>query len=174
MPAAVEPTPVEARVAATPAAAEPTPVEARAAATPAAAEPATVEARAAAAPAKDYFVERDGLKFAGTHLLVDMWNAKHLTDVALAEQALREAAAAAGATLLHIHVHHFGPNHGVSGVAVIAESHISIHTWPELAYAALDIFMCGGCDPYKSVPVLRRAFEPASVQICEQKRGVIA
>ena len=50
---------------------------------------------------------------------------------------------AAGATLLHIHLHHFTPNGGVSGVAVLAESHISIHSWPEYGYAALDVFMCG-------------------------------
>jgi S-adenosylmethionine decarboxylase len=125
-------------------------------------------------PQKDYFVERDGVKFAGTHLLIEMWDAKNLGDMAVADQALRDAAEAAGATLLHIHLHHFGPNAGLSGVAVLAESHISIHTWPERGYAAMDIFMCGACDPYKSIPVLRRAFAPGNVQLSEQKRGIIA
>src|SRR5262245_31813827 len=84
--------------------------------------------------AKDYFVERNGLKFAGTHLLVELWNAKNLDDVAVSEHALREAATAAGATILHVHLHRFSPNGGLSGVVVLAESHISIHTWPERGY----------------------------------------
>ncbi len=124
--------------------------------------------------AKDHFVERNGVKFAGTHLLIELWNAKNLGDLAITDQALRDCASEAGATLLHLHLHHFGPNAGLSGVAVLAESHISIHTWPERGYAALDVFMCGVCDPYKAVPVLRRAFEPGNVQLSEQKRGVIA
>ncbi len=124
--------------------------------------------------AKDHFVERNGVKFAGTHLLVELWDAKNLGDLSITDQALRDCASEAGATLLHLHLHHFGPNAGLSGVAVLAESHISIHTWPERGYAALDVFMCGACDPYKAIPVLRRAFEPGSVQLSEQKRGVIA
>jgi len=124
--------------------------------------------------AKDHFIERNGIKFAGTHLLVELWDAKNLGDMAVTDEALRECASVAGATLLHLHLHHFGPNAGLSGVVVLAESHISIHTWPERGYAALDIFMCGACDPYKAIPVLRRAFEPGTVQLSEQKRGVIA
>ena len=123
---------------------------------------------------KDHFVERNGVKFAGTHLLIELWDAKNLGDMSLTDQMLREATVASGATLLHIHLHHFGQNAGLSGVAVLAESHISIHTWPERGYAALDIFMCGACDPYKAIPVIRRAFAPGVVQLSEQKRGVIA
>lgn len=136
--------------------------------------PPVAEASDAPVAAKDYFVERNGVKFAGTHLLVELWGATNLGDLTVTDQALREAAEVSGATLLHIHLHHFGPNAGLSGVAVLAESHISIHTWPERGYAALDIFMCGACDPYKAIPVLRRAFQPATVQLSEQKRGVIA
>ena len=84
----------------------------------------------------DHFVERDGLRFAGTHLIIDLWQASRLDDLAHVEQALREATIRAGATLLNIDLHHFTPNGGISGVAVLAESHISIHTWPERAYAA--------------------------------------
>jgi S-adenosylmethionine decarboxylase len=127
----------------------------------------------ATAVAKDYFVEKDGVRFAGMHLLVDLWGANNLTDPATIDGALREAAEAAGATILHSHFHHFGPDGGVSGVLVLAESHISIHTWPERDFAAIDIFMCGACDPYQSLPVLRTAFAPASMQLGEQRRGLI-
>jgi len=127
-----------------------------------------------AAEPKDYFVERDGMKFAGTHLLVDLWGASRLDDPERIDTALRDAALAAGATILHSHFHHFTPNGGVSGVVVLAESHISIHTWPERGFAALDIFMCGTCDPYESIPVLRAAFAPSEVQVDEQRRGRIA
>ena len=123
---------------------------------------------------KDYFVERDGVKFAGMHLLVDLWGACNLADPELIERSLREAAEAAGATILHSHFHHFSPNGGVSGVVVLAESHISIHTWPERDFAAVDIFMCGECDPYQSVPVLKEVFRPSSVDLSEQRRGIVA
>ena len=121
--------------------------------------------------AKDYFVERDGQKFAGLHLLVDLWGASRLDDPAHIDAALREAAITAGATILHSHFHHFTPNGGVSGVVVLAESHISIHTWPERNFAAVDLFMCGECDPHDSIPVLRAAFAPDRVDVSEQRRG---
>ncbi len=122
--------------------------------------------------ANDYFVERDGLRYAGTHLLIDMWGAERLDEIATVEAALREAVAEAGATLLHLDLHHFTPNNGVSGVAVLAESHMSIHTWPERGYAALDVFVCGNCDPYKTIPVLKRAFRPRQMHLAEHKRGL--
>ena len=123
---------------------------------------------------KDYFVERDGMKFAGTHLLVDLWGATNLADPSLIDAALRDAAIRAGATILHSHFHHFTPNGGVSGVVVLAESHISIHTWPERNFAAVDIFMCGACDPHDAVPVLRNAFLPERVVLDEQRRGRVS
>jgi S-adenosylmethionine decarboxylase len=123
---------------------------------------------------KDYFVEKDGVKFAGTHLLLDLWGASNLTDPELIGRALRDAAEAANATILHSHFHHFGPDGGVSGVVVLAESHISIHTWPERDFAAVDIFMCGSCNPYRSLPVLKDTFRPKSILLSEQRRGLIA
>ena len=77
----------------------------------------------------------------------------------------------AGATLLHIHLHHFTPNGGVSGVAVLSESHISIHSWPEADYAALDVFMCGEAQPQKCVEVLREAFSARDVLVKTHHRG---
>jgi len=121
----------------------------------------------------DYFTQRDGVLCAGIHLLLDLWQAHRLDDVVHVERTLRRAAEACQATLLHVHAHHFAAGGGVSGVAVLAESHISIHTWPERGYAALDIFMCGNCDPYQALPILKRAFTPGSVQISENRRGVV-
>ena len=68
-------------------------------------------------------------------------------------------------------MHHFNPQ-GVSGVVVLAESHISIHTWPETGYVALDIFMCGSCNPYDSIPLLKEYFKPSNMQVIENKRGI--
>lgn len=122
---------------------------------------------------KDYFVRRDGLAFAGTHLLLDLWGARYLNDATAIEAALRASAEAAEATVLGGHFHHFLPNGGVSGVLMLAESHISIHTWPEREFAAIDIFMCGSCDPYRSIPALKAAFTPRQVLLAEQRRGLI-
>ncbi len=131
------------------------------------------DAPRAAEARKDYFIERDGVRFAGTHLLVDLWEAKGLADPSVIAAALRVAAEAAGATILHGHFHHFSPNGGVSGVLVLAESHISIHTWPERDYAAIDIFMCGACDPHRALPHLKQAFSAGRVVVSEQRRGIL-
>ena len=119
----------------------------------------------------DHFVVRNGVRCAGAHLIVDLYQADRLDDIDHIEETLRRCVAAAGATLLHIHLHHFEPNGGVSGVAVLAESHISIHSWPEAAYAAVDIFMCGSANPDACVPVLREAFKAERVGVSELLRG---
>jgi S-adenosylmethionine decarboxylase len=121
----------------------------------------------------DHFMVKDGVAFAGMHLLVELWDATNLSDVDLTEATLIRAARQAGATVLHSYLHPFGPEMGVSGVVVLAESHISIHTWPERGYAAIDIFMCGDCDPHEAVGVLEDAFLPGRVDISEHKRGVV-
>ena len=121
----------------------------------------------------DHFIERNGLRYAGSHLIIDLWDGEHLDDIGVIELALRRAVQAAGATLLHLHLHAFGSGGGVSGVAVLAESHISIHTWPERGYAAIDVFMCGSAEPHKVVPVLRHMFKARRMAICEQMRGVM-
>jgi S-adenosylmethionine decarboxylase len=121
----------------------------------------------------DYFVEHEGVCFAGTHLLVELWGARNLTDPEAVKSALCEAAEAAGATVLQVHVHQFDASTGVTGVAVLAESHITIHTWPERKFAALDIFMCGGCNPHHCLPVLRRVFAPTQLEVSEHKRGIV-
>src|SRR5262245_54348837 len=119
----------------------------------------------------DHFVVRNGVRCAGAHLIVDLYEADRLDDIDHIENTLRRCVAAAGATLLHIHLHHFEPNGGVSGVAVLAESHISIHSWPEASYAAIDIFMCGSANPDACIPVLREAFAARRVGVSELLRG---
>lgn len=122
---------------------------------------------------KDYWITRNGLTYAGSHIILDLWDATGLDDVETMERAMVEAVKAAGATLLHIHLHKFSPNGGVSGVAVLSESHISVHTWPEKGFAAFDVFMCGDAEPLKTIPVLEAAFRPKRVVVGEHKRGVL-
>ena len=123
--------------------------------------------------AKDHFITRNGLTFAGSHLIIDLWEAEGLDDRDRIEQALIDAVNASGATLLHIHLHTFTEGGGISGVAVLAESHISVHTWPERGYAAFDVFMCGHAEPRKALSVFKRAFNPGRIVIGEHKRGVL-
>ena len=118
----------------------------------------------------DHFAVRNGVRCAGVHLIIDLHGAAGLDDIDLIETTLRRCVEAARATLLHIHLHHFQPN-GVSGVAVLAESHISIHTWPDAGYAALDVFMCGKASPDACIPVLREAFKAERVEVNEILRG---
>jgi S-adenosylmethionine decarboxylase len=121
--------------------------------------------------APDYFVEREVERFAGLHLLVEMWGARDLDDAAAVERVLRDAADAGRATVLHGHFHRFAQGGGVSGVLVLAESHIGVHTRPERGFAAVDIFMRGACDPYDCLPTLRREFAPRTFDVEERRRG---
>ncbi len=120
----------------------------------------------------DYLIRKDGKIYAGAHLLVDFWGGKKINDPEEMTAVLKDAAREANATVLHIHLHEFGGG-GISGVAVLAESHISIHTWPELDYAAFDVFMCGNCHPEKAVAVLKQKLKPSRFSVNEQKRGVV-
>ena len=104
--------------------------------------------------------------------MIDLCGASNLDDLETVEAALRESAIVSGATILNVDLHHFEPNGGISGVVVLSESHISIHTWPERDFAALDIFMCGDCNPYNAIEVLKKAFSPSAVQLTEHRRGL--
>lgn len=122
---------------------------------------------------EDHFIVREGMEYAGSHIIIDLWSARHLDDLEIMEQAMREIVDVAGATLLHIHLHHFTPSGGISGVAVLAESHISVHTWPERDFAAFDVFMCGDAKPEMSIPVLKQYFFPQRMEVTEQLRGMV-
>ncbi|MFP5519147.1 MAG: polyamine aminopropyltransferase [Bdellovibrionia bacterium] len=111
----------------------------------------------------------------GRHILVEFTgcNAEALNDVVLIEKAMVEAAQIAGATVINSTFHHFSP-WGVSGVVVIQESHLAIHTWPEFRYAAVDLFTCGeSVDPWVSFEHLKKAFE-ANYSAIEMNRGSLS
>ena len=116
----------------------------------------------------------EGERYAGDHLLIEFWGAKRLAEPEYICQALEDGARAAGATLLHSHYHHFGEGAGVSGVTVLAESHITIHTWPEVGYAAIDVFMCGDARVLDCLALLEERFSPDSVSTENVRRGRLA
>jgi S-adenosylmethionine decarboxylase len=120
---------------------------------------------------EDQNMDRDGTKFAGTHLVIDLFGAKHLGSLSIVEAALKSCVEAVGATLLHSHLHHTVPGKGVSGVAVLSDGHISIHSWPDAGYAAFYVFLGNVVRPHAIVNVLRRAFEARDVVVKEHKRG---
>jgi len=113
------------------------------------------------------------MKALGRHILVEFLNcsADVMNDVTAVENAMVEAAQIAGATVINSTFHHFSP-YGVSGVVVIQESHLAIHTWPEYGYAAVDLFTCGdSVDPWVSFEYLKKAFSSSRYSAIEMNRG---
>lgn len=83
------------------------------------------------------------MEFTGNHLLIDLFGCTGLDDAVRVEDVLRTAVSRAGATLIDFRLHGFGPGQGITAIALLSESHISIHSWPEHGYAAVDLFLCG-------------------------------
>ncbi|MDA8088442.1 MAG: adenosylmethionine decarboxylase [Nitrospiraceae bacterium] len=112
----------------------------------------------------------------GTHLLVDLrdCNIEAIRDLEYVKDALVQAAKAASATVVDVSFHEFNP-FGISGMVVIAESHLSIHTWPEYGYAAVDIFTCGDViKPETAAEFLIERFGSQTPSVVEMKRGIIS
>jgi S-adenosylmethionine decarboxylase len=109
----------------------------------------------------------------GLHVLADLNGiaAEKLSDCAGLEQLLRHAAEAAGARVLFSHFHAFGEGQGVTGVVLLAESHITIHTWPERGFAAADVFMCGSAQPELALALIKKALQPRSALVHTTRRG---
>jgi S-adenosylmethionine decarboxylase len=109
----------------------------------------------------------------GQHLIIECWGCNDgINDADLVRTAMIEAVHAAHATLLDINVHTFSP-HGVTGVAVLSESHLSVHSWPEYGYLAADVFTCGeSTEPMAAVEVLRQYFQPTVIELLDIERGV--
>jgi spermidine synthase len=110
----------------------------------------------------------------GNHILVEFMNCDPhiMNDVAGIERDMVAAAEKANATVINSTFHHFSP-WGVSGVVVIQESHLAIHTWPEYGYAAVDLFTCGDMDAWISFDFLKEAFKSQSYSAIEMKRGSV-
>ena len=129
----------------------------------------------------DHFLERQTadsvrgmtMKALGIHLLIELWscNRQKIDNLDYLERIMAHAAEIAGATVLKTAFQDFNPQ-GVSGVVVIAESHLTIHTWPEHGYAAVDIFTCGTTvDPWKAAGFLKQELEAEEIQIRDFLRG---
>ncbi|MHA6847689.1 adenosylmethionine decarboxylase [Ralstonia syzygii] len=123
-----------------------------------------------------------GMPPVGEHLLLDLYGVPPalLRDANLLESTLRRAADALGATVLHAHLHRFGTfgasapealGGGVTGVLLLAESHLSIHTWPEHGFAAIDAFMCGAGATLAARAIFERALAPSRVDVRVAQRG---
>jgi len=113
------------------------------------------------------------LKALGRHVLGEFYhcNPEVLNDLAKIENIMKDAALESGATILGSFFHPFQP-HGVSGVIVIAESHLSIHTWPEYGYAAVDVFTCGKVvDPWRALRYLKDSLQAENFSAMEVRRG---
>jgi S-adenosylmethionine decarboxylase len=107
----------------------------------------------------------------GQHILADFWGVEAHYTITEIDRALRDAAKAGGATVLDVSLHTFGKSSGITGVAILAESHISIHTWPEHKFVALDVFMCGTGKPQNALYSLRHFFRPKRQKTSVHRRG---
>jgi S-adenosylmethionine decarboxylase len=112
----------------------------------------------------------------GRHILAEIYGCsfEFLNDVEKVEETMINAALEAGAEIREFVFHKFSPQ-GVSGVVVISESHLAIHTWPELGYAAVDVFTCGDhVNPWDACNYLVEHFQATSMSATEIKRGLVA
>lgn len=104
------------------------------------------------------FPEESRATYLGAHAILDIWveshNIKYLKDAEFLEMIMRESALAAGATILNSKFHSFGIDAGITGMLILSESHISVHTWPEKGFLAFDVFMCGKSDPSIAIKTL--------------------
>ena len=107
----------------------------------------------------------------GTHFIIDVTGDAAFSDPQAIERVLRKAADKAGATTLDARFHHFGEAMGVTGFLLLAESHISIHTWPEHRFAAIDMFICGSPKIASALDWIKHAFEGCEIDIQQLHRG---
>ena len=109
----------------------------------------------------------------GKHIILEMWGCckDTIDNVEVVKEILVKAAESVKATLVDVVCHRFSP-YGVTGVAILAESHIAVHTWPEYGYAAADIFICGSAiNPLNAASYMTEAFYAKETSFLELKRG---
>jgi S-adenosylmethionine decarboxylase len=112
-------------------------------------------------------------KYAGLHLIVEFWGAKDIEDEKEIKKILLGAAKISGSHPLKVSTYKFQPQ-GVTGVVLLAESHISIHAWPEHDYLAIDLFTCGDkAKPFLALEYLKKKYQPKRVEVKEIARGII-
>ena len=112
----------------------------------------------------------------GKHVILEMWGCckDTIDNVEVVKEILVKATASVKATLVDVVCHRFSP-YGVTGVAILAESHIAVHTWPERGYAAADIFICGSAiNPRDAAAYMTEAFSAKETSFLELKRGDFA
>jgi S-adenosylmethionine decarboxylase proenzyme len=109
----------------------------------------------------------------GKHLIAELWvkDRNLLNDPDLVQNALLAACQQGDFSVIKLNVHQFSP-HGVTGVALLAESHMSIHTWPEHGYAAVDVFTCGG-EAWDALEELERRLDVEHMDVRELDRGIV-
>jgi S-adenosylmethionine decarboxylase len=107
----------------------------------------------------------------GRHAILDVSGVKGSLGGAGITALLTDLAKACGATLLRIEMHHFGEGSGMTAIAVLAQSHISLHEWPEYNYAAFDLFVCGSADPAPAAAIIQAWFPGAHVEAQIIDRG---
>lgn len=117
-------------------------------------------------------IEESALNTHGRHLLAEYYDCDRavLNDTGALQHLFEQAASAAGATIVQAVFHGFSP-HGISGIVVIKESHLSIHTWPEHGYAAVDFYTCGCCDPYAAHETLKHGLGSQRHELMMIERG---
>lgn len=118
------------------------------------------------------FVQEENCSYAGKHLLLDLYNCKNNFDMETIRLFLTDVCRAIGATVLFSHAHLFDGG-GSSGAVILAESHCTWHQWPENNFIALDIFVCGDCDPTIAIPMVQYFFQPETVVDKLEKRGIL-
>lgn len=118
------------------------------------------------------FVCNGDEQYAGKHLLIDLYDCQRHGSQQEIEQVMIASCQATGATVLYSYLHPFTGG-GVSGAIILAESHESIHTWPESQFVSLDIFVCGDCDPHLALPLLLDWFQPRRHSVTEHCRGLM-
>lgn len=116
-------------------------------------------------------VTQNGMTYAGKHLLIDFYDCEHHGTQQEIEEVMKASCVATGATILFSYLHPFTGG-GVSGAIILAESHESIHTWPEENFVSLDIFVCGDCDPHLALPILQDWFKPSRTTLNMKMRGL--